>query len=171
MTTKEEQNELFKELTEGYLIRSETSQYETVQFVDVETNKDLFGDQLSLHQENCSYTFDEIFLGIHEDLDKRAMSFFNGLGYIHCLYNNKFPNHEDIPYKAYAQALSWRTGIILAKKNGMEFETETINWAISQFKGGFRDNSNEQTPTKFFEEAKNFAFTQPLREQKLKDLL
>lgn len=100
---------------------------------------------------------DLIILGIYQDPELRLISFFHELG--HCLDSRQIPDvrkmdyWKDYPYNHYFEAKAWKIGLQIASENGINFSSNSKEWAAKQLLSYFEDDSPERTPVKYYSRA------------------
>ena len=79
---------------------------------------------------DCSFcTYDEIFLGLYKDKEKRLASFFHELGHI---LNLSGRDENAILSKYEIEMNAWATGFSEAAKYNIRFRHPTLQWCTDQ---------------------------------------
>lgn len=95
-------------------------------------------------------TYDEIWLGIYKDPERRLLAFFHELG--HCA--SKLPDYSAWPFDHYNEAMAWRVGIKISYDlNSTIFSEGAQSWARTELASYFEDENPEKSPSRFLEEA------------------
>ena len=154
--TKEAQNKLFQAICNTYVINGKK-----LKFHNMELEEHQWEGYEEVYTRESAMCFDTIFLGLYNDdeLELRASHFFHELGHVVDILEKNIPKFEDLPYYHFDEASAWRTGFQLADVQGFRFSKETINSNIYSLATYFKDFHPEKTPTRYLEEAIEYAFT------------
>ena len=95
----------------------------------------------------------EIFLGRFDDPEIRLLAFFHEVG--HCL--NELPD-PPWPYWHWNEVMAWQTGLREARRKGIQFSTNTLQWGQDQLRTYFQDDHPEKSPLRHLETAFETAF-------------
>ena len=88
-------------------------------------------ESMFVNQSSCADG--EIVLGIYEDAEKRTASFFHELAHIRSRkYSSRYIPVEEIPNMHSIEKYLWEYGFRFAKKLGIEFSDETLEYCDNQ---------------------------------------
>lgn len=116
------------------VIQKELAEWPWIELIDCAVSDDYIirSEQPRENFVDCSFAIggSQIILGIYECQEKRLASFFHELGHMHFIDDILL---DHVSWNTFwCEIKAWDIGFNLAKRHGIKFSHETLEWAAEQ---------------------------------------